>query len=149
MAGWSEEAFRARVRARAKELNRPLAQALERAELGHDTLLREPKGRRVDSLERLAVALDWELADIMGFRQQRTNHRLLRLAADAADEVLAKLPQHARTRDRLIKIQADIYDTLVLVTPEGTEPPRLVVVTCIETLAGAFNSDLLATSGTK
>lgn len=119
MAEWSEEAFEARVRARARELGTPLAQCLEEAGLGHDTLLRNPKSRRLDTLLRLAGALRWSLAEIMGFADPDRNLSLELMSHTVAivDGVLKELPTDAPVnRARLFKL---VYDGLLRRQREG------------------------------
>ncbi len=64
----SEEEFRARVVARAAELGRSVRSVLIEAGVALDILDKVPtSGRRVDTLAKIAGALQWTLPQLMGF----------------------------------------------------------------------------------
>lgn len=67
MNSWSEEEFRSRVERRAVDLGRSLRSVMRQAGLSEDYLKRPAQsGRRIDNLARIAVALDWSLAEVLG-----------------------------------------------------------------------------------
>ena len=111
---WSEAAFKERIAARAKQLGISLTQLLAKAGLAHDILDKKPaSGRRVDTLEKLADACNWSLAEVMGLDVfGRISQELLKKAFTSAQRVLSRLPQGAQTEDHLIAAQAYIYDAL-------------------------------------
>lgn len=118
---WSEEALRVRLEARAKEIGVPLRKLLADAGIGHDTIDKAPaSGRRIDTLERVAVALRWTLADVMGFNMLgRISRELSAEAFASAEKILARLPSDANTRENLVQLHADIYDALVARQRDG------------------------------
>ncbi|HSR76410.1 MAG TPA: hypothetical protein VLN57_07465 [Xanthobacteraceae bacterium] len=64
---WSDELFRIRVAKRCKQLGRSQRAVLKDAKLAHDFLHVVPAhSRRVDTLEKIAKALDWSLPEVMG-----------------------------------------------------------------------------------
>jgi DNA-binding Xre family transcriptional regulator len=65
---WSETDFRARCRQRAAELGKSHRKLMAEHGIGHDTLDKTPSaGRRIDTLEKIGIALDWSLAEVLGF----------------------------------------------------------------------------------
>jgi hypothetical protein len=111
---WSEDDFRKRADARAEELGTPLRKLLIDAGVGHDTLDKVPaSGRRIDTLVKVAQALRWTLADVMGHNMLgRISRELSAKAFVSAERILARLPGEAQTRENLVQLHADIYDAL-------------------------------------
>jgi hypothetical protein len=111
---WSEEEFRRRADARAEELGVPLRKLLIDAGIGHDTLDKVPaSGRRIDTLVKVAQALRWTLADVMGHNMLgRISRELSAKAFVSAERILARLSGDAQTRENLVQLHADIYDAL-------------------------------------
>jgi hypothetical protein len=118
---WSEDELKKRIEARAAELGVPLRKLLADAGIAHDTMDKAPaSGRRVDTLERVAAALRWTLADVMGFNMLgRISRELSAKAFASAERIIAHLPSDAQTRENLIQIHADIYDALVARQRDG------------------------------
>jgi hypothetical protein len=131
---WSETAFRARLKERAIELGKPLRALLADAGIGHDTIDKEPaSGRRVDTLEKIATAFQWTLAEVMGHDVLlgRISLELSQMAFASAHRVIARLPVDAQTDERLIEAHAHIYDVLVARQREG-EPNDATHLASIE-----------------
>lgn len=64
---WSDREFCERVARRCAELGRSQRQVLKAAGVAHDYLQTTPAhGRRIDTLEKVAQAIDWTLADVLG-----------------------------------------------------------------------------------
>ena len=126
MKSWSEQAFQERIEARAQELGQPLSKLLEGAGLGHDTLKRNVGARRLDTLEKIATALNWDLADVMGFNTG-IDRTLSAEAFAAAERVVSRLPPAEQNRENLIAAHADIYDLLVARRREGRLSDDLAV----------------------
>jgi hypothetical protein len=120
---WSETAFRARLKTRAAELGKPLRVLLAEAGIGHDTIDKVPaSGRRIDTLEKIATAFQWSLAEVMGFNMLgRISVELLQTAFTSAERVVSRLPRAAQTRERLIEAQAHLYDVLAARQLDGHE----------------------------
>ena len=117
---WSEEAFQARVRARAAELGASIDTLLIEAGLSRDTLDHTPTtGRRIDTLEKLARSCRWSLAELMGFA--RISPELLRQAFATADKIMSLLGFRPDGRDTAIfELATEIYDLLVICEHRGT-----------------------------
>jgi hypothetical protein len=142
VSGWSEEAFQARLEARARELGQPLSKLLANIGLGHDTLKRNVGARRLDTLERIAGALGWSLAEVMGFNP-RIDIKLSGEAFAAAQRMLARLPKEAQTDDNFVWAHACIYDLLSARLREGRLPddPALrveILQTIVETMVASW-----------
>jgi hypothetical protein len=57
---WSDEELKTRVAQRASEIGKTMRRTLDDAGLSHDTREKVPaSGRRLDTLEKLAGALEW------------------------------------------------------------------------------------------
>lgn len=99
---------------RAAELGKTLRTLLAEAGLGHDTVDKIPAvGRRIDTLEKIAVAFNWSLAEVMGFSLLgRISRPLSKLAWGSARRVLSHLPRAAQTDDHLMDLHASVYDLL-------------------------------------
>jgi hypothetical protein len=108
---WSDEEFRARVIARAAELGENLNMLLDRAGAREAFQKKPATGRRIDTLEKIAEACKWTLAEAMGFSGP-TNCDWLERAYAGAERVIAALPAWARTRRLLIEAQAYLYDEM-------------------------------------
>jgi hypothetical protein len=118
---WSEEALKARLVARAAELGKPLRVLLAESGIGHDTLDKLPaSGRRIDTLERIATAFGWSLAEVMGFNVLgRIDLELSQRAFAAAERVIERLPRGTHIRERLVEAHAYIYDALAARQRDG------------------------------
>jgi hypothetical protein len=65
---WSDDALKARVKARCRELGRSVRSTLLEAGLTPDLFEKPPSaGRRIDTLEKLCGPLEWSLQQVMGF----------------------------------------------------------------------------------
>jgi hypothetical protein len=106
---WDDEEFRRRVTDRAKQLGKSVRQVLSEAGMAHDTLKAPSGGRRIDTMERLARALDWSLPDIMGFPPRRVTKDLLGMAVQIARRAL-RYVQH--DDDVLYDVVAHVYNVL-------------------------------------
>jgi hypothetical protein len=137
---WSEERFRARLEARAAELGRPLRKLLTEAGIAHDTIDKIPaSGRRIDTLEKIAGALNWSLADVMGFGGLGPISLELSSAAfRAAGQVLSSLPREAQTEDNRIAAHAHIYDLLAARARTGQPADEATIAAWIEMLIRAW-----------
>lgn len=118
VVGWSEEAFQARLEARARELGQPLNKLLANIGLGHDTLKRNVGARRLDTLDKIAGALGWSLAEVMGFNA-RIDVKLSGEAFAAAQRVISRLPKEAQSDETFVWAHACIYDLLSARRREG------------------------------
>jgi hypothetical protein len=94
--GWSEEEFRDRVTARAAELGDTVNALLERAGIMEAFRKTPVSGRRVDTLEKIAEALDWTLPDVMGHVMSIDFDLLLMAYLDAVHLVVPFLPRSVR-----------------------------------------------------
>jgi len=121
MPVWSEKAFQQRVALRAQQLGQPLKVLLAQQGVGHDTVQRNVGSRSIKTLERIAAALKWDLAEVIGY-PGLINRELSWLAASAAERILTRLPEDARTLDLRTQAHADIYDLLIARRREGRWP---------------------------
>jgi hypothetical protein len=137
---WSEEQFKARITARAAELDQPLRKLLAKVGLGHDTIDKLPSsGRRIDTLERIAEALQWSLAEVMGFNVLGgISIELSERAFVAAERALELLPSAARTRGNLVAAHAHLYDRLAARQRDGRPITDEIVDAYVEMLAQAW-----------
>jgi hypothetical protein len=135
---WSEEAFRARLDARADELGRPLRQLLIEGGLGHDTVEKIPANSRlVSTLEKIAAAVGWTLPEVMGFGVLTgLSVELSEMAWDAAERVLERAPAEARTRRTLVMLHARLYDALAARQRDGRPIDDEILAAYEEMLAG-------------
>jgi hypothetical protein len=118
---WSEEAFRARLDARADELGKPLRQLLIEGGLGHDTVDKVPANSRlVSTLEKIAAAVGWTLPEVMGFSVLAgLSVGLSEKALEVAERVIALAPVEAQTRHNLVVLHARLYDAAVARVRDG------------------------------
>jgi hypothetical protein len=109
---WNEENFKERVTERARELNKSLRSVLISAGLAHETFQKVPvQGRRVDTLIKLAKALDWTLADIMGWEMiGRVDVELLILSYKTAVRGMRYVSNP--TKEAELEVTARIYNVL-------------------------------------
>jgi hypothetical protein len=112
--GWSDEAFKTRVGARAGELGKSVRQVLTAAGMAADTLEKIPSaGRRIDTLEKIGGALGWSLAQVLGLEPLpiRVTAELYRLATETARRGLRYVPHNdqvfAEIAARIMNILAD------------------------------------------
>jgi hypothetical protein len=93
MARWSEPAFRDRVKKRAHQLGLSLGTLLGRAGVSEDLLRRVPKtyGRSISSIEKIADACGWTLAQAIGIDApaSHTDAARIHLALIAADRTIS------------------------------------------------------------
>jgi hypothetical protein len=118
---WSEDEFRRRCQQRAAELGKPLRKLLDQVGLGHDTMDRQP-GRRIVTLQKIAQALDWSLAEVMGFAEPgRVSPDLLEIAHNTAQDALrAHLPPgNPGNARRIIRATARVYNVLQAAQSDG------------------------------
>jgi hypothetical protein len=136
---WDENAFRERLEKRARELGRPLRELLATAGLGHDTLKRDVGARSLRTLAKIARALEWDLAEVMGYPTS-INIALSTQAWAGARQVLAKLPYDTATETLRITAHAYIYNLLLARQREGRLPddPADIVQSYVEGLAAAW-----------
>ena len=110
---WSEEAFQIRVKARCRQLNRSLRSVLAEADLSLDTFQKPPAlGRRVDTLAKLAVVLDWSIGEISGEPSDKIDPELLVEAFGVTKEGWPDAPSDEalmRVTARVYKIVADRF----------------------------------------
>jgi hypothetical protein len=114
----SEKAMLARCEARAAELGQPLRLLLKAVGLGHDTLSKDVQTRQVSTLERVAAALHWTLADVLGF-PSGIDVAILARALDTAETVVAGLPRVLQTHERRVLAIAHFYDLIAARQREG------------------------------
>lgn len=142
MADWSDDAFRERVHQRARELDIPLAEVLRQAGLSQHFLQAAVHGRRIESLEKLARALGWSFAEIMGC-QTRIDVRISALAFEGANLLLDRIPAWGRTEELLIDTHANLYDYLMHRQQEGRLPAEPaarteIIADFVDALAGSW-----------
>jgi hypothetical protein len=106
---WDDEGFRRRVTERAKQIGKSVRQVLSEAGMAHDTLKVPSGGRRIDTLDRLAAALDWTLPEIMGFTPERVTKDLLMRSAQIARRALRYVQYDD---DVLYDVAAHVYNVL-------------------------------------
>lgn len=142
MTAWSESAFRARLVARAAELGKPLRVLLAEGGIAHDTIDKIPSsGRRIDTLEKIAAALQWSLAEVMGFNVLgRISLELSQMAFAAAERVIARLPRALQQREKLIAAHAHIYDVLVDRQRDGQPIDEATLSACEQMLIRAWEA---------
>lgn len=107
---WSDKEFRERVSRRARALGKSKRQVCIEAGIALDTLEKIPtSGRRIDTLSKLAAALDWSLAEIMGHPAgERVTAELLGRAFAIAKRGLGRNDDQGR----LIGTTARVYNLL-------------------------------------
>jgi hypothetical protein len=135
---WSDEAFRTRVAERARTQGRSVRQVLADAGMSHDTLEKIPSsGRRLDTLDRLAEALDWSLEEIMGFdgMSRHVAPDLLLIAYQMAVRVLRNISDEDPD---IVEVQAEIYDVLIDKRTAGVA----ITPDLLEGIASAYESGL-------
>jgi|HubBroStandDraft_6_1064221.scaffolds.fasta_scaffold222646_2 hypothetical protein len=96
MPRWSEPAFRARVKLRARQLGLSLGELLGRADVAVDLLRKPPRtyGRSILTIEKIADACGWTLAQAIGADDpgqtgvSRTDPARIHLALIAADRTI-------------------------------------------------------------
>lgn len=120
---WDEGAFQARVRARLEELGKSKTGALRDIDAGEDLLRREPKqGRRVDSLYKIARALDWTLVELLAIKpavEARCDTQILEFAVRVAMERIPRRLFGGDNPAAVAEAAALAYDYLVERAAEG------------------------------
>lgn len=92
---FSDEELLARIDARCRELGRSRRSILMEAGVAEDLLKKTPTaGRRIDTLEKLCVPLQWTLQEIMGFPKVSADadSELMRMAFKAVRRALRGRP---------------------------------------------------------
>lgn len=135
---WSEEAFRARLDARAAELGKPLRQLLIDGGLGHDTVDKIPTNSRlVSTLEKIATAVGWTLPEVMGLGVLAgLSVELSEKAFVIAERVLERAPAEVRTRQTLIRLHARLYDAMAARERDGRPVDDEILLAYEEMLIG-------------
>jgi hypothetical protein len=146
---WSETALRARLKARAAELGKPLRALFIEAGIGHDTIDKVPaSGRRIDTLEKLATAFEWSLAEVMGFNVLgRISLELSEKAFATAERVISRLRRDEQTREHLIAAHAYIYDALAARQREDRPIDDATLLAYEEMLIRAWEGEGPASAG--
>ncbi len=108
---WSDNDFRNRVKARAAELNRSVRSLLLEAKVALDIFEKEPSsGRRIDTLEKIADACGWSLAQVMGFSVfDQIEVELLEIAFQVTHRGLRAMPDREAV---FVRALAHVYNTL-------------------------------------
>lgn len=138
---WSDEAMKERAVARCAELGKSLRAALTEAGLSHETLDKTPAaGRRIDTLEKLAGALNWTLAELMGLEVvARVTPELFHAALMVAHTALP----HLKWEDpALSEIAARTYNILATNFPDPQKPPDpATLATQAQTIASLWSAN--------
>jgi hypothetical protein len=117
---WSEADFQKRIKQRLEEIGKSAAGAL--AEKGYSVDLirqRAKDGRRMDTIVKIADALDWDLAEAIGVKPQgRIDPKLLEAALWAVEQVLPRRIKGDRTR-ALLRGTALFYTVLEAASARG------------------------------
>ena len=128
---WSEAGLKERLASRAKELGKSLRTIYAEAGLGHDTLDKIRATRRLDTIEKLATAVEWSLCEMMGCEVLTISRPLSQRAWQHAKRAVARLPRDAQTEARQVDFHAWIYDWLAARErdrlPTGNASVRLFV----------------------
>ena len=121
-AEWSEEAFAERVRRRVAELEKSESALLRAAGVSEDLIRKVPEnGRRIDSVAKIARALDWTLAEAIGVQATpRVDVELLRIALIAAER---KVPRRLDDRTRVVCQAAALFYDILAERQEEGQPP--------------------------
>ena len=117
---WSEDRIRERLRRRASERGISLTRLFQETGVGHN-FMSYTGSPRVDSLDKLAKALNWTLPELLGCRTA-VDVEISTLAFRGADDMRERLPPWARTPDNYIQAHATIYDLLIARQNEGRLP---------------------------
>ena len=115
---WSDKAFRERVVARAAELGRSVRSILIEAHVALDIFEKGPTaGRRIDTLEKIADACGWSLAEIMGFQTfERISPELLEQAVKIVRRGLRLVPD---AEEAFAPCLAQVYNVLAARRRDG------------------------------
>lgn len=117
---WSEADFQKRIKKRLDEIGKSAAGAL--AEKGYSVDLirqRAKDGRRMDTIVKIADALDWNLAEAIGVKPtERIDPKLLETALWAVDQVLPRRIEGDRNR-ALLRGAALFYMVLAQAQARG------------------------------
>jgi hypothetical protein len=148
MKPWDEEPLQRRIKARAAQFGKKPSRLLKDAGFGEDLLRKPPEqGRRIDSLEKIAIALKWSLGELLGIidpDRERTvidPHKLeiaLRLAVAVAGR--NPLPQGLTKEVAVARIAADAYDAVSAL--ERDRPEALKSEEALAVLASLLTSKL-------
>jgi hypothetical protein len=138
-SAWSEEDFRKRVQARAVELGTSVRQILIAAGVALDLLDKRPvSGRRIDTLEKLARACNWSLAELMGHDVfDRISEDLLVEAFKIAREGLRYV---ADAEDAMPTAVAQVYNVLADRRRDGQVIDDTVRSTLVAAIAAGFGA---------
>jgi transcriptional regulator with XRE-family HTH domain len=118
---WSDKDFRERITARAEELGMTVSTLLENAGVSRETYYKVPTtGRRIDTIEKIAGACHWTLAEAMGI-DERPKVEDMGLAHARAERVMAGLPKWARTPERFVEAQTYLYEEVLTIRREFRE----------------------------
>jgi hypothetical protein len=115
-AGWSEETLRARLAARAAEMGKTVRAVLTEGGLSHDTIDKPVRrGRRIDTLVKIAAAFRLDLGDLLGVSHSPIPNPisapLLQMAYSVARRAFAS-ELKSIPDEQLMLITARIYDVL-------------------------------------
>jgi hypothetical protein len=117
---WSEADFQARVEARIAQLGEPETTLLRRAGLTGDEIRKAPKrGRRIDTVIRIARALRWTVGQALGLqdptlfldRELEIDPKKLGLALAIAEDVIGENPE-GRSAATLADVASLVYSVL-------------------------------------
>jgi hypothetical protein len=119
MASWSDAEFCKRVVRRCDDLGKSQREVLRGAGLAHDYLTNPPAhGRRLDRIVKLAEALDWSLAEIMGLSLTvKGDVKLFTTALLTARKATVNV--RPLKDETLARVQTTIYNMLVQRRAEG------------------------------
>lgn len=111
---WDEAAFQKRVRARLAVIGKSATGAMRDVGEAEWHILKSPKnGRRIDSFIKIARALDWTLAELLGVEPPgRADPRLLEYALTIAQERIPRRLFGAANRQAVAEAAATVYEFL-------------------------------------
>jgi hypothetical protein len=134
---WDDKAFCARVKARCAELGRSVRSVLIEAGVTLDLLDKTPSaGRRVDTLEKLAAPLQWDLQQVMGFTvSARISADLMTIALKIVRRALRYLPDPEEDEPKALAIA---YNTLLDLQKDGKAIDDTVLATLELSIAHNF-----------
>jgi hypothetical protein len=114
--GWSNADFQDRIERRAAELGKRITRIERDGGMGEGAV-RNTANPTVGTLIKLAAALDWSLAEVMGFENHSApNRETLRQAIVVAEDATRRL----RSRDRAAntaKIASALYKAIAVSPP--------------------------------
>ena len=104
---------------RARELGRPLSTLLRNAGFSEDLVRKRPSaGRRLDSLEKIATALNWTLPQLLGIvdggrRAVELDPKTLRTALLLADRILRTTQPASDRKELLAELVSEAYGAIL------------------------------------